>query len=111
MSDQQGFFPYAGAFILGSIVGALAGALVGVFLAPKAGVDTQADLRKRMRDIRDQADDILSRSRESVESSLTSGGKLVDSARSRIAEEMEQTASTISDHAKNIRPDNKTTAG
>jgi gas vesicle protein len=108
MSNQQGFLPYAGAFVIGSIVGALAGALAGMLLAPKAGIETQAEIRRRMQDIRDQADDVFTRSRETVESS---GGKIMNSARTRVAEGMEQAALSISDRAKSIRPDNKTVAG
>jgi gas vesicle protein len=111
MSNNQGSLPYIGAFVLGSVVGGLAGALAGLLLAPKAGVETQAEIRQRMMDLRDQADEALTKGRESLETSLTStGGKILDTARGKLAEGMEQTASSISQRAKNLRPDS-TTAG
>jgi gas vesicle protein len=111
MSNRPDFLPYAGAFVIGSVIGALAGVLAGLLLAPKSGMETQAELRRRAEDIRGQADDVLVRSREKLRTSLDSGGKFVESAKTRLAEGMEQAASSISERARNIRPDSKSTAG
>jgi gas vesicle protein len=112
MNNNQGSIPIVGAFVLGSVMGALAGMLAGVLLAPKSGAETQADIRKRMTDFRDQADEAFSRSREQLESTITgTGGRLAETARSKIAEQMENAASTINQQARNIRPDSKTAAG
>jgi gas vesicle protein len=110
MSDNQSSLPVVGAFVLGSVVGSLAGALAGLLLAPKSGAETQADIKQRVTDLREQADEAFAKGRESLETSITNTrGKIVDSARNKIAEEMEHTAASISQHAKSIRPD--TTAG
>jgi gas vesicle protein len=112
MNNNQGSLPYVGAFILGSVVGALSGVLAGMLLAPKSGAETQAEIKRRMMEFRDQADDAISKSRESLESSISStGGKIVDTARSKIAAQMENAASSISQQAKHIRPESNTTAG
>jgi gas vesicle protein len=115
MNSNQSSIPYVGAFMLGSVIGALAGTLVGMLLAPKAGVETQADIRRRMLELREHADETISRGRESLENSFagTSGriNETAEKARSRIAEQMESAASSISQQAKHIRPDNKPTAG
>lgn len=112
MNNSQGSLPYVGAFILGSVVGGLAGALAGILLAPKAGAETQADIKRRMTEFRDEAGEAISKSRESLETSLSSTrGKLVDTARSKLAESMESAASTISQQAKHVRPEHNPTAG
>jgi gas vesicle protein len=112
MSNNQGSLPYVGAFVLGSVVGALAGALAGVLLAPKSGAETQEDIKRRMMELRDQADEAIAKGRESLETSITeTRGKIFDTARSKIAEQMETAASSISQQAKNIRPESKTAAG
>jgi gas vesicle protein len=109
MSNNQGSLPYVGAFVLGSVVGALAGTLAGLLLAPKSGVETQAEIKQRMVEFRDQADETLTKGRESLETSFTNTrGRILDTARSKIAEGMDNTASSISQHAKNIRPDSIT---
>ena len=111
MSNNQGSLPYVGAFVLGSVVGGLAGALAGLLLAPKSGVETQAEIRERMMDLRNQADAAISKGRQELETSFSEKrGQLLDTARAKIAEGMEHTASSISQRAKNIRPDS-TTAG
>ena len=111
MSNNQGSLPFIGAFVLGSVVGGLAGTLAGLLLAPKSGAETQAEIKQRMMEIRDQADEAITKGRDSLGASFTEKrGKLVDTARSKIAEGMEQTASSISHRAKSIRPDT-TTAG
>ncbi|MBN2083931.1 MAG: YtxH domain-containing protein [Anaerolineales bacterium] len=108
MSNNQSSLPYVGAFVLGSVMGGLAGALAGLLLAPKSGAETQAEIKKHVAEFRDQADETLAKGRESLETSLTSTrGKILDTARSKIAEGMEQTASSISQHAKNIRSDTR----
>jgi len=110
MSNNQGALPYVGAFVLGTVVGSLAGALTGLLLASKSGAETQAEIKQRVTELRNQADETIAKGRESIEASISgTRGKILDTARSKIAEQMEQTASSISQHAKNIRPD--TTAG
>jgi gas vesicle protein len=112
MNNNQGSLPYVGAFFLGSVVGALAGTLAGLLFAPKSGAETQEDIKHRVVELRDQADEALSRGRESLKSSITNTrGRIVDTARSKLAEQMENAASNISQQAKNIRPESGTTAG
>ncbi|MBN1437992.1 MAG: YtxH domain-containing protein [Anaerolineales bacterium] len=110
MTNNQSSLPVVGAFVLGSVVGGLAGALAGILLAPKSGSEMQADIKRRVTDFRDQADEALAKGRESLESSISNtSGKILESARSKIAEKMEHTAASIHERAKNLRPD--TTAG
>jgi gas vesicle protein len=76
--------------------GALLGAGVALLLAPRSGEETQAEIRDRVRRLRDAAEDRVNDVRDTVTDSVTR-------TRDRIQEQLDSVRDTVEDRADRAR--------
>jgi len=85
-----------GSVLLGLMTGALAGAAAGLLFAPRAGEETQAKIRRRGEELRDQAEHKLELGREQA-------GSSVRKARMGVAGWLQQGSELLEEQATQLR--------
>lgn len=85
-----------GSVLLGLITGALAGAAAGLLFAPRAGEETQAEIRRRGEKLRDQAESKLEQGKEQA-------GTSVRKARMGVAGWLQQGSELLESQANQLR--------
>ena len=91
-----------GGFIVGLLVGLALGAGLGIALAPKAGADLRGEIRRRARDVGQQAADRYHKAGETAIRWAERGRDAVDHVRSDVSKGAEEarrfTARTAGEH-------------
>ncbi len=85
-----------GSVFLGALIGALAGATVSLLMAPRSGAETQQEIRRRSRELRDEAEKHLDEGRGVAQRS-------VRQARTTVADWLEQGSAVLGEQAHHLR--------
>jgi len=89
-------------FVMGLLVGTVVGAGLGILLAPRAGADLRGDIRRRGRDLGQQAADRYREAGDTASRWAERGRETVDHVRSALSKGAEEarrfTARTAGEH-------------
>jgi gas vesicle protein len=97
MKETNGRF---GTFVIGLALGGLMSAAVTLLMTPQSGEETQAKIKSKVLDLREDAEQTLAKGRQSAE-------KAVGEARNTFADWLQQGASMLEEQAGEIKTTTK----
>jgi gas vesicle protein len=92
-------------FLLGILIGGIAGAATGILCAPKSGVETREQMKKKALDAKEKATETARNVKESAEKATAKSKELVETGAARVRGAVEAGRQAAADKLSRIKPE------